>query len=269
MRKKIIGLLAVTLAGILLLAGCGSSTNTTSAPEQETATTVSRTAAETVSTEDAGVAAETASVEKEASAQEVHPYAWLGLQDIPECRYLDIMASAHFIQTYDAYVMSFVTEETEAVDGTNTYKESGDDRTYSVDGKVLSLDVGAKKYMEQNIGSLAGAAKQRLESARASGDNIYGRRFLEKGSGSVPKYEDSGDKAEYEYYEYDYPATEEATGSTIHERFYMKDGDVFAIYKKTTTSSTELESVQVIKSISSDIPEGTFDLPDLDGYEKY
>ena len=52
------------------------------------------------------------------------------------------------------------------------------------------------------------------------------------------------------------------------ERFYMKDGDVFAVYQKTTMGDTDYEILEVIKSISPDIPEGIFDFPDLSGYEE-
>ena len=76
------------------------------------------------------------------------------------------------------------------------------------------------------------------------------------------------DDSEYEYYEYDYPETEKVSKAKILERFYMKDGDVFAVYKKTSTGKTELEQTHVIQRMSGDIPEGTFDLPDLSDYTK-
>ena len=47
---------------------------------------------------------------------------------------------------------------------------------------------------------------------------------------------------------------------------YVKDGDVFASYSKTTLGETELESTEVIKSVSADVPDDLFVVPDLSGY---
>lgn len=196
------------------------------------------------------------------------PYAWLGLQDMPQCNYLDAYASYHYIQTYDAYAMSVSIEETEAVDGVNSYKGNANTRAYSVDGKILSINENSKIYMEEDMTSAIDAAKESLKQAQESGDNYFGRAFVGTGKASIPLYSDSGDAAEYEYYEYNYPSYEEY-GTAMTERFYMKDGDVFAIYQKTSVGESEVEMTNVIKSMSSDIPAGTFDFPNLDGYTKY
>ena len=207
----------------------------------------------------------------DAGTDEVHPYAWMGLQDIPQCNYLDILATNHYIQTYDSYVSTFSVEETAAVDGINTYTENENERIYSVDGKVLSINENSKIYIEQDVSSLIEEAKANLQAAMEMGTNLQGRSFVDEGTGTIPLVADAenGDTAEYSYYEYNYPEAE-AMGTPMTERYYMKDNDVYAIYQSVSYGEdTKMESVKVIKSISGEIPDGTFDLPDLSGYDKY
>ena len=202
---------------------------------------------------------------------EVHPYAWLGLQDMPQCNYLDILSTRHYIQTYEYYAMSVKTTQTEAVDGINSYAEDDNSIIYSVNGHVLSLNKNAKIYMEENLSSdMIEASTKAVEEAMANGTNSYGRAFVETGSGAIPLYSKDGDAAEYDYYEYNYPESE-AYGTSMTERFYLKDGDVFAIYEviKYGDPQTEIESTKIIQSMSAEIPEGTFDEPDLSEYTLY
>lgn len=99
--------------------------------------------------------------------------------------------------------------------------------------------------------------------------NISGRAFVGTGSEAIPIYsEQAGDKDEYEYYEYNYPEFEKDSDNKEVERVYLKDGDVFAIYKKITMGDTVVSSTEIIKKISKDIPDGTFKLPDLSKYKK-
>ncbi len=114
----------------------------------------------------------------------------------------------------------------------------------------------------------AETAQRSLDSAMKNGENIKGRSFHGTGKEAVPIISEEDDKTEYEYYEYNYPETEKNSGDSIIERYYFKDGDVFAIYTKATWGDTVIEDTEVIKSISGDIPDGTFELPDLSGYEK-
>lgn len=255
MKKHISIIIALLLA--LLLAACGSPSDSSSedaAPDsgQE----------QTTGDEGAGDAGEA-----------VHPYAWLGLQEMPECNYLDIFSTSHYIKVSDVYVagMSYVSKQTNAVDGINTYKDDEYNKVYSIEGKSCSLNKESKTYMEYDSSDLAEDARNNLTDAMENGTNIYGRQFKETGSGTIPVYSDqAGDTAEYEYYEYDayvYPDQDPGDNSTI-ERYYMKDGDVFAIYTKTAMGDTVVESTEVIDSISGDIPEGTFEIPDLSDYEK-
>ncbi len=295
MKRKTAGILSVVIAGAVLLAACGGSgTKETSEAEQTAASSAEAQAEETASSvsveEEAEEEAETvsevpeaqeeqpeeaavsepAAEEETAEEESAHPYAWLGLQDMPECAYLDVFATYHYMQTYDSYTMGLSTEETEAVDGANTYKENATNRTYAVDGKAVSVNENSKIYAEMDMGDTSQAAEM-IKAAQESGENMFGRSFVGTGSGQIPEYCDvTGDTAEYEYYEYDYPETEEATGYKMVERYYMKDGDVYAIYQVSTTGDdTEYGLTKVIKSISGEIPEGTFTLPDLSGYEKY
>ena len=81
--------------------------------------------------------------------------------------------------------------------------------------------------------------------------------------------EQEGDDTEYEYYEYSYPDFESSGDNYSEvERFYLKEGNVFAVYTKITMGETETESAEIIKKMTGDIPEGTFDIPDLSDYEK-
>lgn len=252
MWRKTLKISAIIVAAILILTACGSSTPEPSEAGQEATTA-------TVKEEN---------VEEATTEAKVHPYAWMGLEDMPECSYLDILSSMHYIQTYKAYTMSIESEGTEAVDGINTYTENSGTRVYSVDGKITSINDNAKIYMEYDSSGPAETAKENLNKAMETGMNVYGRHFLGTGSSKIPEYSEKEDDSEYEYYEYDYPEAEKVSKAKILERFYMKDGDVFAVYKKTSTGKTELEQTHVIQSMSGDIPEGTFDLPDLSDYTK-
>ena len=254
MKKKILYPVAVILASSALLTACasGGGTSSTEATSNDTA---SATSAESTTASTAETTASSVS------------YAWLGLEDMPKCNYLDLVAADHYYAVYDNYVLSIVSESKEAVDGINSYKDTGSNRTWSVDGKVLTVSDNLKTYMESDMSSAAETAKKIHKEAIEKGTNSTGREFKEKGKGTIPVYSDKGDTAEYEYYEYSYPASE-SEGTKIVERFYMKDGDVYAIYKATTLGESTVETTQLVKSISADIPAGTFDLPNLDGYSK-
>lgn len=197
---------------------------------------------------------------------EVHPYAWLGLQDMPECAYLDLLSSNRYIQVYDNYVLGVVGEVTEAQDGVNAYTKNQGAVTYTVDGMIYSVNEDTQTYLEFDMTDSLSTAIANMESALAGGVNLKGRAFQGTGSEPIPQYSEYGDDAEYEYYEY-MTGSEELTSSVL-ERFYLKDGDVFAIYTRTRVGETTVESTSVIKSISGDIPEGLIAVPDLSDYEK-
>ena len=249
MKKYIICLIAALM--VLMLAACGSSSDT---PAQD-------------GSEDKAGEQE----QEEEVAEEVHPYAWLGLQDMPTCDYVDILVSNHYYKKSAMYVkdMSYVGKEINAVDGINTFKDDGNSKTYSIGGKITSINENSKTYMEEDMSDMAEAAAENYEKAMEEGTNMPGRSFVEKGSGTIPVYsEQAGDKGEYEYYEYHYPELEKNGEDSYTERFYMKDGDVFVIYNKTVWGDTVIESAEAIKKMTADIPDGTFDVPDLTGYKK-
>ena len=289
MKKRIVTIL---LAGALALslAACGGSSGSSSSSSAKQESTEVKTVSEKPETEavsekseaetdsekpEAETAsekpeAETSSEQTETEPASVNPYAWQGLEDMPQCNYLDLYCSYHYIQDTENYVMSFITEQTEAVDGINSYKEASSQRTWSVDGYVLSVNDTAKQYMEYDLGeTLVEEAKKNLDDAMQSGTNITGRVYQGSGKGPIPVYSDQGDETEYEYYEYLTDGSTDTYTAKTTERFYMKDGDVFAIYTDAVAGSMEVESASVIQSISGDIPEGTFDLPDLTDYEAY
>ncbi len=240
MNKKILSLAVVMLLALGVLTACGGS-----------------------SAEPPASGPASASEEAGTEAADVNPYAWLGLQDMPQCDYLDIYSTYHFIRVYEAHTMGATMEQTEAVDGINSYKGDEYNRVYSVDGRIVSLNENSKIYMETEMDTDLPASN--MEEAKKTGTNLFARAFVGTGKGTIPE---TDDESEYEYYEYNYPETKEATGTSITERYYMKDGDVYAIYTKTENDQSEVGYTEIIKSISADIPEGTFDIPDVSGYEK-
>ena len=202
--------------------------------------------------------------------EEVHPYAWLGLEAMPKCNYLDLVASNHYVMVSDFYALSVVTEQTEAVDGINTYTGNGASRTYSIDGVTYSINESSKMYMEYDMSSSAEISRASIENSMANGINTSGRVYSTTGKGSIPLYSDrTGDTAEYEYYEYITDSSADTVINKLTERFYLKDGDVFAVYQMSEVSTLSTESLKVIKSISSDIPEDMLTVPDLTDYKKY
>lgn len=262
--KKVISIIAaVSLAGALFV-GCGSAKE-----EKKEAVSEAVEAASEAASAVSEAASETVSKSEQASAETVGAYSWLGLQDMPRCNYLNALATYHYIREYTSYTAGFVTETTEAVDGINTYQSSDNTKSYSIDGKVIGINESSKMYSEADATSNAEEARKNLEDYQASGENWTGRAFVGTGKEAIPGYsEKTGDTTEYEYYEYNYPASAEV-GLPVIERFYMKDGDVYATCKTTYMEDEPLGQVtEVIKSISINIPEGTFDIPDLEGYEK-
>lgn len=290
MKRRILALLLACTMVSAVLTGCGNApaseepaqsvpavqeaeASAASPEESAPAQSAPDAAAQSASAAEESAAASSAP-ETEAPAEAVSgnaEYAWLGLQDMPRCPYLDVLCTYHYYRVYTNYVLSFKQEQIEAVDGVNSYKKTDSNRVYSVDGRVISFSDSAKKYMEQDIsGGLYNQAKDNLETSRADGVNMIGRQFVTTGTGVIPVYSDTeGDQTEYEYYEYEYPATLEATGYQMVERFYMKDGDVYAIYQQMSKDDKQASATtEVIESMSGEIPEGTFDIPSTDGYEK-
>ena len=194
----------------------------------------------------------------------VHPYEWLGLSGMPECNYLDILSSNRYYQVYDLYGTEGKTEYIEAADGIDSYQASETARSLAVDGMFYSIDEIGKTYTRIDNTDSTAQARAYMESVFAQGTNIYGRELKGTGKGAVPLYADAeGDAAEYEYYEF---LTSNPGVNEIVERFYMRDGDVFAIYTRAANDVTAIESTKVIKSISPDVPAGIFTTPNLAGY---
>ena len=131
---------------------------------------------------------------------------------------------------------------------------------------MLSVNESSKSYMEQEMSDISEDRKEILKSAMEEGTNLYGRELKDTGKEVVPIQED--DKDEYEYYEYYYPEMEESSDNSTIERYYLKDGDVFAIYTKTALGETVVESTEIIKKMSEDVPDGIFNLPDVSDYKK-
>lgn len=293
MKRRILALLLALLMACALLTGCGdkqaatgtpaaasSAAQEAEAPAAEASAAAASSAAESAAVESAAEsAAEASAAAQEAEAPEasaapgaeaVSPYAWQGLEDMPQCAYLDALCTYHYYREFTGYAMGYSSKQIEAVDGVNSYKETGSTRTYSVGGHIITFNDSAKNYMEYDMsGALIDQATAAMEDAMTKGTNTPGRVFVTTGSGVIPQYSEvEGDETEYEYYEYNYPAYEER-GYGMVERFYLKDGDVFAITQQMSKDGEQVtESAEVIQSMSGEIPEGTFDIPSTDGYEK-
>lgn len=290
MKRK---LLAFLLAGIMasaLLTGCGggqspaqtggqssAGAQSSESPAADASAAVESAAAASVAEESAAAAssavestAAASAAGSEPAAAPASPYAWLGLQDMPACPYLDALCTYHYYREYTSYVMGLSTKSTEAVDGANSFKGTETTRIYSVDGRIVSFNDSSKIYSEQELGSsLVEMSAANIEKNKTNGTNMVGRAFVTKGTGVIPEYSDTeGDQTEYEYYEYNYPAYEKQNYQLV-ERFYMKDGDVFALYQETYSDGKLVAGLtEVIHSMSTEIPEGTFDIPSTEGYEK-
>lgn len=248
MKKYLMILMAAVM--VLMMAACGSSGE---APAEDGADTGGE---------------EPAAEEEEAAEPEVNPYSWLGFQDMPECDYLDALTANHYYKKSENHIegLSYVSKQVEAADGINTYKENEGSKVWSVGGKILSLNENSKSYMEEDMSDMAEDREKILKDAMEKGTNLYGRELKDTGKEVVPIQED--DKDEYEYYEYYYPEMEESSDNATTERYYLKDGDVFAIYTKAVMGETVVENTEIIKKMTQDIPEGTFDLPDVSDYKK-
>ena len=255
--------LCLLIALLLLLSACGK--NASSKPAQS-GTAQSEPAAQEETAEEAPAESGTPVKDEAAPQEPVHPYAWLGLQDMPQCNYLDILCTNYYYQVYDRFFSGLKYEVVDAAAGIDAFQEDEYTKTLTVGGMIYSIGKNAETYMQYDMTSMADQAQQTMEYALANGTNMKGRAFQDTGRGTIPLYSDEGDTAEYEYYEY---LTSNPGVNDIIERFYMKDGDVFAIYSLTKSGDEVLEErTDVIKSITADIPAGVFEIPDLSGYEK-
>ena len=259
--------LCLLIALLLVLSACGKSAGTKPAAQEEASAQSEPAAQEEASAEEAPAQSGTPVKDEvvEPEPEPVSPYAWLGLQDMPQCSYLDLLSSNHYYQVYDAYVLGVKSEVVEAADGIDAYQLNGGTTSLTVGGMIYSITDSIQSYMEYDMTDSVALAEQNMKSAMENGTNMKGRKFNGTGASSIPLYSDEGDAAEYEYYEY---VTENPGVSTVTERFFMKDGDVFAIYTHTEVGETTLDSTNVIKSITGDIPAGTFEIPDLSEYKK-
>ena len=266
-KTTVIAALFCTLA--LLLSACGSSS---AAPRSDPGSELPA-----ASGEPADQTAEAApeQTQTEAPAEPAAPggeaYAWMGLSEMPRCPYLDALASSHYLREYVYISTGNVYSETVlAVDGVNRYCGTDTLRSYSVDGVSVGINDSALYYVEKEDHDSGSEAAQELARAMSSGENLSGRAFAQTGRGPVPAGYDYffDDTSDYDYYEYYYPVEEEYGLHKI-ERYYMRNGDVFAIYYEQSFSGEILGSyTEVNQSISTALPEGIFELPDLAGYTK-
>ncbi len=193
----------------------------------------------------------------------VHPYAWLGLEGMPACNYLDIISTNRYYEVYDLYEAGGTAEVIDAADGIDALQERDGVKSLTVGGWVYSIDENAKTYRVDDMSQLAAQAKASMDYAMENGVNMTGRQFNDTGASAVPLLPDDG--AEYEYYEF---VTSNPGVNEITERFFLKDGDVYAVYTLTRQGERTEERTKRIRSVTADVPAGTFDVPELSQYTR-
>ena len=258
--------LCLLIALLLLLSACGKKTEAKPAAQSGNAAAAQETPAaqEDAAQEETPAQSGTPVKDEVAAKEPVHPYAWMGLSDMPECNYLDILSANHYYQVYDVYDSSGKTETAEAADGIDSCVITENSRSLALSGMFYYIDEDEKTVAQYDNTALVNDAWTYMESALAEGINVKGRAFNDTGRSTIPLYAAaSDDTAEYEYYEY---LTANDSGDEVTERFFMKDGDVFAIYTKTVADDSVTENTKVIKSITADVPAELFLTPDLSGY---
>ncbi|MBR6230825.1 MAG: hypothetical protein IKR00_02700, partial [Lachnospiraceae bacterium] len=193
----------------------------------------------------------------------VQKYAFLGLQDMPECNYLDALSSFRYYMVIDSYQGDSVTEEIYVTDGVDSFRSDVSTYYYTIDGHYLMIDKNTGDRTEMEIDpSVLEQSKKQIEDIKNTGTPILSaRQFQTKGKGVIPIYSNCGDNNEYDYYEY----LTDQSGFSLTERYYMKDGDVFAIWNKSVSGQFETEKTQVIKEMTGEIPEGILEFPDISG----
>ena len=251
--------LCLVLALLLLLSACGKS-----APSEPAQAAEAPAADDAPANPEPEPEGQTASelVQNE-EKEPVHPYEWLGLSGMPECKYLDTICTNHYYQVYDSYTSEGKQEVVDAADGVDALLVQNGIRSLTVGGMVYIIDDEAKVYTLEDITDLAAQAKSSLDYALENGVNSTGRAFQDTGRSAVPLYGE--DTAEYEYYEFQ---TSNPGASELTERFFLRDGDVFAIYSLKKEGDHTEETTKVIKSYTADIPAGTLAVPDLSGYSR-
>ena len=253
--------LAVACIIIMLftLAACGKQ----SAPATEAPAPTAEPAAEAAATEEPAAAEEPAAVEKPAEEKPVSPYAWLGYEELPQCNYFDIMATGVFYREFDSHISGYSVPTVQASDGVNTYQFDGSTISLNLNGMVYSLNVRGKQYIEKDMTATYQSTLAAQNENRMNGVDAAGKEFAGTGNEPVPLLSDSGDSADYEYYEF----TGEQMGATLRERIYFKDGDVYAIHQLFTMGENTTELTEVIKLVSAKPDPALFALPaDFDEY---
>lgn len=202
---------------------------------------------------------------EEPEPEALSPYNWLGYPEVPQCQYLDLIASQHYYREYVNYIefgdSVAGVPYTEAIDDRNTYQmDMNGTATYYVEGIRYSVDEEDKTYSYNDWKSLYDLTPTAAE--RAAANQNPGKEFQGTGTEAIPLYE-TVDATEYEYYEYLSPVDDE--NYTI-EKLYLRDGDVFAIYTFAKLGEYETAVAAVTTLITGDIPEGLFEVPDLSGY---
>ncbi|MBO6158357.1 MAG: hypothetical protein J6P72_03720 [Firmicutes bacterium] len=271
MKKRIFSLV-LALCLCLSASGCKSST---SKPELSQASgnkfesSELSNPAETSKPAEESKPAETQTEAASEPESQKYRYAFMGLEAMPQCPYLDALSSFHYYLITDIYENGTVTEQIQALDGVTSYTKNGAMRTYSIDGHYLIIDDISYTYFEMEADpSAVEENKKTIEEIKANGTPVLVKReFRGTGKGTVPLLFEAGDTNDYEYYEFFNDKSIDSMTFQNTERYFMKDGDVFAIWTKKLSSTNESESTVLIREISQDIPEGMFDIPDLTGYE--
>jgi len=262
--KKMIAL-SLCLALALTLCACGNNTppagpeeNVTPSPEKSVS---EPTVESTLEPTD----------EPTSEPESVHPYAWLGYEALPDCKYMDCIAAQVFYREYDLYVAGYVTPCLEASDGRNTYSFDGNNISLTLDGMVYAFNERSMIYMVRDMTGVYPATLEARKKQMKTGTNATGRVFQGTGNEPVPLYcDESSDSTSYDYYEFLIDGSAGVTTVSTLERVYFKDGDVFAIWSQVTIGEKIIGTTQVITAISGEPDPALLALPaNFDDYEPY
>ncbi len=164
--------------------------------------------------------------------------------------YVSLQKSGVYYMEYTAYAMGVKMDCQVAYrDGnSDSITEMSGFQTHSLylDGAFYNIDDTNKTYSRIELAE--DAADDVMDAAEYS-DYVY----VSSGKGSIPGLE-AVDSAAYDYDEYN--AVLEG-GETLPMRYYMKNGQLYAIY----SSVDDIEIVMLIEKLSADIPAGMLKIP--------
>ena len=168
-------------------------------------------------------------------------------------QYAEMMMNGHYYMESTSYVMGMEFSTIVAVDGENSDSIGNafgyQTRTLILDGIIYNIDETNKTYTATPV-----------DTATETTNNNYdytNMEYTSSGNSAITGLEEI-DTNSYDYEEY--TCTIDANGSTmtIPLRFYMNDGNLYAIQ----LSAMGIDTVMIITTMSADIPADMLQLPE-------